>query len=73
MHCSDLYEQNIFKIVNEEFSNDQDLWILGGNNTMQFKNEKKFIFKKIKKYLNVKNIINFDFPAIESTFFRKVF
>jgi len=42
LHCSDLYEQNIFKIVNEEFSNDPDLWILGGNNTIQFKNGKKF-------------------------------
>lgn len=71
LHCSDLYEQNIFKIVNEEFLNDPDLWILGGNNTMQFKNEKRFIFKTREKYLNVKNIINFDFPAIESTFFRK--
>ncbi len=71
LHCSDLYEQNIFKIVNEEFSNDPDLWILGGNNTIQFKNGKKFISKTREKYLNVNSIINFDFPAIESTFFRK--
>ena len=71
LHCSDLYEQNIFKIVNEEFSNDQDLWILGGNNTMHLR-MKKFIFKR-KKYLNVNNIINFDFPVIESTFRKEVF
>lgn len=71
LHCSDVYEKNIFDLVNEEFKKDPDLWILGGSNILKFKNKKQYLIKRKAKYLNVNDIVNFDFPAIESTFFRK--
>lgn len=71
LHCSDVYEKNIFNLVNEEFKKDPDLWILGGSNILKFKNKKQYSINKKAKYLNVNDIVNFDFPAIESTFFRK--
>jgi len=72
LHSSDFYDQNIFSIVEDEFSRDPNLWILGGQNTVVNSNDNEINKSKIKKkFLDINTVINFQFPAIESTFFRK--
>jgi glycosyltransferase involved in cell wall biosynthesis len=72
LHSSDFYDKNIFSIVEDEFLKDPNLWILGGQNTLVNLNDKEIIKSKIKKnFLDIDSVINFEFPVIESTFFRK--
>ena len=71
LHCSDVYEKNIFHQVYDEFKKDPNLWILGGSHILKFRNKKQYSINRKAKYLTIDDIVNYDFPAIESTFFRK--
>jgi glycosyltransferase involved in cell wall biosynthesis len=72
LHSSDFYDKNIFSIIENEFLKDPDLWILGGQNIHVDLNDRKIAKSKINKnFLDIDSVINFQFPAIESTFLRK--
>lgn len=71
LHCSDFYENNIFAEIESEFENDKDLWILAGSNKSILRNKITINNNVQSKNMNIKDCINFKFPAIESTFFRK--
>ncbi len=71
LNSSDIYDKNIFNLISEEFQNDENLWILCGTNKMLLKNNREINSSHSNKYMNLNNVLNFEFPAIESTFFRK--
>lgn len=71
LHCSDFYENNIFAKIKSEFENDKDLWILGGGNKIVLNNLAEINNPVKSKYMSVNDCINYEFPAIESTFFRR--
>ena len=71
LHCSDFYESNIFAKIKSEFENDKDLWILGGGNKIVLNNLAEINNPVKSKYMTINDCINYEFPSIESTFFRK--